>query len=616
MLSRPAGGEVLYGPLPARYYDINLIPYYPPCTGNVCPLYYPIARPYTIAKSVSGFSYSWSVGKYLEILGAGTSGIAPDGSYKIQVCQTNSKTCDSSDNYLRIVSGNVSNLPPTISGVSGPSTLKVGEIGKWEVKASDPEQGPLTYSVVWGDEVVGVGVAERAVPASAGVPAQTATFTHAYSKTGNYVPVFTVTDNGGLSAKTSISVSVDGDTSTVSITSLNPESGPVGTPVTLTGTGFSTDLAYPSCPPTPNTPCPRIGVAGNNTVRFGPATLSNVISRDGKTLTFQVPGEYMPPCPVGMACARVISSVRPGTYDVFVSNANGVSNSVSFTVTSSKSDPPQVLSPNGGETWQKGTTQTIRWYAPPISSGGEAPPRITTENIDIVSWSPPCSPTIRLLCPSPTPTFSLSIAKDAPKTDGYNGEFKWTIPASIPNGRYVIRISNSLNPKLFDDSNAPFGITSASTAVERLYITGRSSVGVGQTVELQAFYQYQPAWSCPYLPGSIACPPPSPLPPQLVEVQWTSSNSGIAAVSYKSGDRLTAVVSGVSAGTAVIKAFPASGSALAALTATINITVAAPSAAAGGASLQSGNPNLASILEAIQAQINVIAEAMRALKSQ
>ena len=76
-----------------KYYDIQLVPYYSPCTGNVCPALYP--APYTIAKNIQGSSYNWSVGKYLDVLGTGTGGIAPDGSYTIQVCQTGSLTCES-----------------------------------------------------------------------------------------------------------------------------------------------------------------------------------------------------------------------------------------------------------------------------------------------------------------------------------------------------------------------------------------------------------------------------------------------------------------------------------------------------------------------------------------
>lgn len=97
------------------------------------------------------------------------------------------------------------NQPPVIHGVSGPTTLKVNETGTWIVKASDPEQGILTYFVLWGDE--GAFVGPTLVPKST-VYVQTATFTHSYSKAAIYNPTFTVTDDKGLSVKTSISVNV------------------------------------------------------------------------------------------------------------------------------------------------------------------------------------------------------------------------------------------------------------------------------------------------------------------------------------------------------------------------------------------------------------------------
>lgn len=82
-----------------KYYDIKLLPYYPPCTGEVCPGL--SIAPYTIAKSVYGSSYNWLVGKVLDTYGTGDT--APDGSYTIQICQTGSTTCDSSDSYFKIV---------------------------------------------------------------------------------------------------------------------------------------------------------------------------------------------------------------------------------------------------------------------------------------------------------------------------------------------------------------------------------------------------------------------------------------------------------------------------------------------------------------------------------
>ena len=85
-------------PSPPIYYDIELVSYYPsPCQpGSECP----VPLPYTIANNVSGFSYSWSVGKIMT-----SGGIAPDGSYMVQICQSGTNICDASDSYFKVVSG-------------------------------------------------------------------------------------------------------------------------------------------------------------------------------------------------------------------------------------------------------------------------------------------------------------------------------------------------------------------------------------------------------------------------------------------------------------------------------------------------------------------------------
>ncbi|MBI2100789.1 MAG: hypothetical protein HYT47_02115 [Candidatus Vogelbacteria bacterium] len=113
--------------------------------------------------------------------------------------------------------GQGGNLPPTISGVSGPTTLNVGQTVTWTVQASDPENGPLSYSVIWGDEVTVAPMAGS--PATSAVQ-QTAAFTHSYARTGTYYPKFKVTDNVGQSNSTSLSVVV-GQTSPITVITPN-----------------------------------------------------------------------------------------------------------------------------------------------------------------------------------------------------------------------------------------------------------------------------------------------------------------------------------------------------------------------------------------------------------
>src|SRR3989344_2077193 len=114
------------------------------------------------------------------------------------------------------------NLPPTISGVSGPTSLNVGQTATWTINASDPENGTLSYSVIWGDEAITSSTAGS--PAGSMMVQQTATFTHSYATVGTYYPTFTVRDNSGQSARTSLSVVV-GQNQLSPITVLTPNGG-------------------------------------------------------------------------------------------------------------------------------------------------------------------------------------------------------------------------------------------------------------------------------------------------------------------------------------------------------------------------------------------------------
>jgi hypothetical protein len=105
---------------------------------------------------------------------------------------------------------------------------------------------------------------------------------------------------------------------TVSIYSLVPSSGPIGTAVTITGSGFS---------PT------------GNAIRFGIGGTIDVPShQNGTVVDFTIP-EYIGPCSLIayklIRCMAPAMVVRPGIYQISVVNAQQQSsNEVSFTVTS------------------------------------------------------------------------------------------------------------------------------------------------------------------------------------------------------------------------------------------------------------------------------------------
>ena len=96
---------------------------------------------------------------------------------------------------------------PIISGVSGPTTLGIGQTGTWTVNATDPSVGTLSYSVQWGDAGA-LGELTKIAGGSFDTFVQSATFSHAYGRAGVFVPRFTVRSASGMAAVTSVSVNV------------------------------------------------------------------------------------------------------------------------------------------------------------------------------------------------------------------------------------------------------------------------------------------------------------------------------------------------------------------------------------------------------------------------
>jgi hypothetical protein len=94
--------------------------------------------------------------------------------------------------------------------------------------------------------------------------------------------------------------------SVLRISTLSPASGTEGTQVTITGNGFS---------------------ATDNMVYFG-GTLETVASSNGATVTFTIS-----PCPYSPSGRVCPAHLLAGPGNVYVTNANGTSNILIFTVT-------------------------------------------------------------------------------------------------------------------------------------------------------------------------------------------------------------------------------------------------------------------------------------------
>ncbi len=144
-------------------------------------------------------------------------------------------------------------------------------------------------------------------------------YTDFCNERGQLNEMYCVTDNTGYTSQEyncpngcKDGACINGSTKP-SIAALSPSSGPVGTKVTIIGSGFT---------PT------------NNGIRFGQISMGGFSSADGKTLTFTVPQYGPSTCSLdGKVCTKDIREITPGAYNVSVSIVNGTSNALPFTVT-------------------------------------------------------------------------------------------------------------------------------------------------------------------------------------------------------------------------------------------------------------------------------------------
>jgi predicted PurR-regulated permease PerM len=179
------------------------------------------------------------------------------------------------------------------------------------------------------------------------------------------------------------------------ISSLNQNSGSVGTEITIRGDNFS---------PT------------NNTVKFGNGYIKNLASNaDGTSITFTVPDELdLCPPDITSCAADAFSRVSPGeTYTVFVLIANQPSNAVEFRVATVL--PPRISSLNltrgsvGTPITITGlgfapTNNTVKFgngYIKNLASNADG----TSITFTVPSELDPCPPDVDCAgTPTPTPT--------------------------------------------------------------------------------------------------------------------------------------------------------------------------------------------------------------------
>lgn len=123
---------------------------------------------------------------------------------------------------------------------------------------------------------------------------------------------------------------------------ISPIKASVGEEISIIGSGFTST---------------------KNSLQFGSgfSYINNLVSSDGKTITFTLPESFDTCNPDGSVCAGLLSRPLPGQmYEVVVINTNGRSNPVNFTVTSGSKPISPTPTPNGGTGSVKSGTETVQ----------------------------------------------------------------------------------------------------------------------------------------------------------------------------------------------------------------------------------------------------------------
>ncbi len=106
----------------------------------------------------------------------------------------------------------------SITNVSGPNSLIVGQQGTWSITTNAPFGSYLSASVQWGDEYPTIYPMQSA---PSGMVANQTTFSHSYSQAGTYTIKFTVTDQYGRTTSATRTVIVGGSVQSSSVFYLN-----------------------------------------------------------------------------------------------------------------------------------------------------------------------------------------------------------------------------------------------------------------------------------------------------------------------------------------------------------------------------------------------------------
>jgi hypothetical protein len=126
----------------------------------------------------------------------------PPGNYNLFI--TDGTNSGRSGTFYVFSRAQVAGQPPVITELNGPTSLKIGQSGSWQIKASDLDKDKLTFSVSWGDGSGGPPGISSLTDQGVWV----ASFDHSYGLKFDYPVAFVVTDDKGLSSQRTLTVKV------------------------------------------------------------------------------------------------------------------------------------------------------------------------------------------------------------------------------------------------------------------------------------------------------------------------------------------------------------------------------------------------------------------------
>ena len=333
-----------------------------------------------------------------------------------------------------LTSSQPTNQPPVINGVTAPTALSVGEAGTWTVQASDPENGPLSYSVDWGDRAI-----NPTSPMGVIVNVQTSTFTHSYSAAGNYTVSFAVKDNVGQVAKTSTTVVVRSVPQAGAITVTSPNGGEGWMKGTTQTIRWQDSSLVPTC-----------GINSNSATCINPAPSSY----DIKLFPYRTPCTGGSICPSYVSMPYSIANAVGGySFDWTVGNVKGLYDSLipsgSYTVEICKAGSDNC---DSSDSYFKVYNQSIQLPSLSINPGVVTSGQQVTLNYSIPAGA--VSMNLLLNCPA-----GVSMSYGGGGNDNCNTGINWTAPfptasmmTAVNNTQMSQTVSVSLSAKYPDGS--------------------------------------------------------------------------------------------------------------------------------------------------------------------